>query len=308
MFNKQLNRNLAGLTAACAAITFGVAASAEASLIAHESFEGYAPGSIEGQGPAKLGFTGNWAISGVNQAILVPGLEFGPNYTGGQALYVERTNSGGGGRATREITASITPGNTYWTGFLGQFVVATGRTTGADWEFDARFATSNTGANSHGRSMVRQNGGNGLAALATGGATAGQATPGLTGPTNGTAAANYTPQTFLFVTKLNVETGGNNSSGTMWVFDLDGYNDLVAAGLTEANLSANAYAQTSIVLGLWQFPDNRWLGFSAFGGAAGIVDEWRLGTTLDSVVLIPEPASLALLGLGTALILGRRRH
>lgn len=47
------------------------------------------------------------------------------------------------------------------------------------------------------------------------------------------------------------------------------------------------------------------IGFAAFGGAQAIIyDEFELGTTLASV---PEPGSLALLGLGGLLIARRRR-
>ena len=51
------------------------------------------------------------------------------------------------------------------------------------------------------------------------------------------------------------------------------------------------------------------ISFAAFNDANSIhVDELRFGTTADSVLPVPEPSALALLGLGAGVALTANRH
>jgi hypothetical protein len=56
------------------------------------------------------------------------------------------------------------------------------------------------------------------------------------------------------------------------------------------------------------FPGGMILGDSGSGSVTGTYDELRWGTSLDSITVIPEPGTLALVGLSLlALVLFRRR-
>jgi len=51
-----------------------------------------------------------------------------------------------------------------------------------------------------------------------------------------------------------------------------------------------------------------WIEVSARNDITGVVDEIRIGTDFADMSIVPEPASLALIGLGGLCLLSRRRH
>jgi hypothetical protein len=131
---------------------------------------------------------------------------------------------------------------------------------------------------------------------------------------SGTAAAN--DATYLLVAKF--QNVGTTGSATVWVLTPQNYSALVSGGITEAGLNGNFtykaasannfYASRQIDAGDF-LQLNMYSGFQ--GVSSGIYDEVRYGTTLDSVVLVPEPATWSLcaaglMGLAALACRGRR--
>lgn len=84
---------------------------------------------------------------------------------------------------------------------------------------------------------------------------------------------------------------------------------------TELNLWLNPADLTDLNLGNANYTSGTFngavanqVGLSVFGNRGGFVDEFRVGSTLADVVVVPEPTSAALLIGATSLVLLRRRR
>jgi hypothetical protein len=191
------------------------------------------------------------------------------------------------------------PGTSFWSSYLvrmEQTPPAVGTV------LDARYRDgSATGASSVLRNgAVQNNQTNNPGVAVTGAGTA--ATIGL--------AANTT---YLMVANFTGTTDNNYTSGTMWVLTEAGFNSFIADGGDLAALNTHAFATATNAGGTASLDaGSDHFNFFNFAGNLAtptvvVYDEYRLGTTLADVTPIPEPASLALLGIGGALMLSRRR-
>jgi hypothetical protein len=117
-------------------------------------------------------------------------------------------------------------------------------------------------------------------------------------------------------------SGGNPGVASVYVLDEAQFENFVANGRSEGNLTGRAtgsaadqvfaFATETITSGTYNFADANFLGLSSYqqgGEVIGTYDELRWGTDLDSITVIPEPGTLALMGLSLiALALFRRRR
>ncbi len=131
------------------------------------------------------------------------------------------------------------------------------------------------------------------------------------------AAVVLQDTTYLVVGKFGAVNAPNFSGGTtatMWIFDAAAYDDYKVGSLDESGLDTSTLSrvthQTGTDFGSQLDSDDffRLTSVTDFGiNNRAIYDEVKLGTTLGDVVVVPEPASVALAAAGGVLLLRRRR-
>jgi len=138
----------------------------------------------------------------------------------------------------------------------------------------------------------------------------------MAGGTDGGASLNF-GETYMVVGKLTgMHDDGTSVTKTadMWVLSLTDFNAVVAANFTEAALNANNVFQiTRSVTNDTEISLSGHLNVHTLDWSQRnfnpIYDEIRFGTTMESVMPIPEPGTLVLVGiaLGSLLLFRRRR-
>lgn len=119
-------------------------------------------------------------------------------------------------------------------------------------------------------------------------------------------------------------SAGDPGTASVYVLDEAQFENFVANGRSELNLIGRstgtgedevfAFSTQSLTSGTYHFASGNFLGLSTFidsggGSVTGTYDELRWGTSLDSITVIPEPGTLALVGLSlVALAIFRRRN
>lgn len=269
-----------------------------ATPVIYESFD-YAAGSLEGQNGGS-GWGGAWTFSDYTQGtqqVVAEGLTFSNYHTSGGALRLDEDNAGGSFRSVgvrRAIGVDFAIGSDVWVSFLAKSAEPLSSFTSMTAEIRHGATAGATelrmrpkGAGSQGVMIAYDSAGSNVASKSA-----------------------QDGRTYLYVCRFGDIASATGKVAIMWVLDEEGYNLSMADGvLSEADLNANYYlmaqdAHTNQSLNttdsaLINLGDSNTLPFAYY------FDEIRYGTSLDAV-LIPEPATIALLGLGGLLIKRRK--
>jgi len=304
---KTLLKYLAAGCVAVAAVSI-FAMPTQAALLMEDSFDYTLGQSIVGQNGG-TGWAGNaWtqrSTIGPASGTIINGLTLGALVVDGNAVQLTQTgrNEASGQGVTiydREIgTAPSTAGtaSTLWTSFLYQLNTDQSSQTHQFKDHDDNELFHQMESDSNTKFGVHN--------------------------TNQDTAASplATDTTYLFVSRYtNVNSGSTNAQGTLWVLTASQFDDLAAGGISDAEMDALTASDYTFKLTAPQNGANQDLDFvvgedvgmliSVIGGANTTqytFDELRFATTAEAALPIPEPASLALLGLGVLLMLPRRR-
>ena len=258
-----------------------VATTTQAELLAYDQFTGYTDGVLNGQGQG-FGWSGNWSGNGNPTVSNTGGLTDGalPVAGGGASTGTDTTNGTWVG-ITRTLANPITTSGTYYFGYLIQQPV-----DGAHHNLlrlqDAsadHWAAGGSWNDSSQWQLVRKDGS---------GSAFGSENTGV----------NETANVTHLVIKFELNTSGNETI-SLYVDPID------AAALSVAGDASYTYS-------------TQWSDISKVNAARNIqsgnvgnmaFDEIRIGTeAADMFSVIPEPGSLALLGLGGLLVASRRRR
>lgn len=278
-----MNRRNAWLLAA--AVTFTMAGPALAAPVASDGFESYATGALAGN-TGGTGWGGAW---GVNATYATPTVVTGGlSYTNGSVTvnggnrsvlfsYTNESSSVTDGLLSRALSSSQT--GTVYMSLLFRDVSPNADLSNdfVQWGFDTSGATSNPKA-----SVMRRNGSFQVRANTA------------TTNTTDSGISTVPGTTFMLVLKAT-RSGSTYDSVSLFVNPASH----VEPGTTDATRNANTSISSF---------DN-FVSRSAFHEDADSfqIDAITIGTTFEDVVPVPEPSSLALLGLGGFLIARRRR-
>lgn len=276
---------------ALAGLSVGVAGVANATLISYESFSGYTVGTeLTGQtAPAVAGYTGDWSdidFGDQEAGVLAGSLDYTgagyPNEAGDRAGVPTNTTGGeitaaNSGRTYRLFDASLTvDGSTTGTRYLS-FLFQSGQETGSTVYQMLHLQNGNGDGNRAFDIGITENGdldGNeyGFGVNNNYGVGAAQDL--------GLADSNV----HLFVVRFDLSAAAGSDSVTVWIDPTSETGGTTVSGVDLA----------------WDR-----LALSDYDGNSANWDEIRWGTEFSDVT-VPEPGSMALIGLGCLLISARR--
>lgn len=118
-------------------------------------------------------------------------------------------------------------------------------------------------------------------------------------------------ETFLFVFKYPDMGAASGGDALGWGLTASEYDSIVGGGLTEAELDATAGVKVSSDFTTETLVGNATMQFTAIGRNSSTpsfyVDEYRVGTALEDVVAVPEPATLGLFVISSGVVMMVRR-
>ena len=308
------------LTAKCILAGLGAGffvAQASAGLLIYEGFVGYEVGSLAGQAATGTGLTGQWALRGVDQTnYTATGLSFGSlATTGGAASFSLPGKEVSVIGAEIDLAAPVT--GTVYASMLFNF-------SSLDEDTDSLSGlriSDNIGLENNNRFSTYAD---------AQGET--EYIPGVAYNNSQSFSEQILTLGTTYIALSIFENVGetltseNTGEGSVYVLDEAQFEDFVANGRDESNLTGRTIGSGATQLTAFAAePSNDdgdtfsleggdFLGLASYsdtgGTVAGIYDELRGGTSLDDVVVVPEPASLAfLLGMGMfcSVLIRRRR-
>lgn len=285
-------RNLTIALVAVAAVAL-LAGSANAAVIVYEGFN-YPAGNIDGTQNGGTGMTGAWATSGIQKLYTVAGsgLTFTGLSTEGNAA--QRSDRSGGAEMNRGISVAsqnaLTADNsTIWFSVLMDTADSYPKGNQMAFLFSSDpisgpkdTPVSVSGGEAYGVGFEDTDPSK-LHGLAVDDGTSSYSDDGISG-----IGRN---EKFFIAGKINWAPNGSNDTLTVY-------------NVTDPNLPLpSPFATMTDDLDQSQF-DTLAIGDKQHG----IVDEIRLGQSMEDVGLVPEPATMALLGLGGIGVLLRRRR
>ena len=292
-------------------LSFGYGQSADAELLVYEGFNYGTAGTVAGNSDDlagqpddlggtdtdALGLSGSWYEDGddeTNNHFVVSGsLVFGDLSTSGNSI--RSTNNANYDRTTRAISADLDSGGEMWFSFLanklannfsaaeGGLVIGSGAlpvTQGRVLETDP--------AGYHGFAIAPTTAGNNWTAYAWDGTSTSVGDAAFGVDTDGT-------ETNLLIGKVVFDVTGETDEFSIYRYQLN-------AGEIDGGTLAQIGTTMSVDV------DETALNTLILARQVNTAyDEIRIGTTLDDVLGVPEPGSLALLAMGGLLIARRRR-
>ena len=271
-----------------------VAGAAQATLLVEETFN-YGIGSASSTWNGGAGFSSAAWSPNATGATLDNGLTLGSMQVAGGSAHLQYTagSSFSGSTLQRSLnTSSVTSGD-LWMAYLFQFDTA--RSSIPNDEFlEVRPGAGDI------RTKIDEN--SSAIGVRYGSAWSSSVDPAVKDGT-----------TLLFVAKFSDLGAATGDSARGWALDASEYNSMMAGGgLSEANLNTYAGIQVTKAFSANEtMAGNVTMQFAPGGRnnstPSFYVDELRLGTTLDDVVAVPEPATLGLVVFSAAFVTLIRR-
>lgn len=277
----------------------------QGALLVYEGFTGYGTGELNGKevSSASIGLSGNWDGSFYTNRhqLTESGLTFSGLATSGGAL-----TTGADVRLSGIAMnhAGVTPGNTLYSSYL---VNLSGATTSGSGLLTRINGTSTTQSSGY------------FNAFADGRAGT-QAATGYDStfdPSNHSANSSVIPtgQTFIVISSFTNVASSSGGTASLYVLSQAQFLNLRNIGLSnlatltvgQGATEAWATASASSASFNGSFDSTDFLHILSLSSSSTI-DEIRYGTTLESVLPVPEPSGVAVAGIAILGMIGRRRR
>lgn len=308
MYSPHMNPLVRSIILLLCASLFTIAPkTTHAALLVYEGFQNYGSNgeTLNGKNPnthtiglnQNTGWTGN---SGLNTFAIADGLTFGPLVTQGSSLQMAQ------GLVSANLDLTAHTGTLYGS----HLVQITTRPTDGMQVRITEGPTTTTGQRFISEADSRI------------GSSSDQASIGYTGSAIGRTGEALPIGTYLLISRFtNVGltlTSENPGVGTLWVLTQDQFTHMVNTSsdwelyLDSTNTGTTSDAiygratTPNVTSSSYAFDSSSYLHFVQAGGA-GYFDELRYGSTLNSVLPIPEPSRTLLILSGLTLLATRRR-
>lgn len=259
---------------------------ARSAILVEDDFD-YAVGSIQTAWNGGTGFSGTWKVASNTNGAIVSGLTFGSMAVSGNALSVSHTStisSLSSGNVFRTMDVGTISSGDIWMSYLYKFDTSSSPLDEVALEVRPSAGNIRSGISENNSSFYTRYGSSSTASAAN------------------SVFKDGTTLLLIFQYPDLASTSSRTAQG--WALTVSGYEALVAAGLSEANLSTYAVATVSQT-------NSSAVTFNGAGNfeivplarangtyASFFIDELKIGTSLADVVAVPEPSTMALAALG----------